>query len=90
LLRSEIKCEQVILKKVLINQCVKYGFNSFLGKCWISPTDNGLEVGASEDSRLFFNVTEFLSLDMNLSGTGGLVASSNSHIVGHEMTGKGT
>jgi len=75
---------------MLIHHFVEYWFNSFLGKCWISHTDDCLEIGASEDSRLFLDISEFLISDMNLSGTGGRVTGTNSDIIGHEMSRKGT
>lgn len=75
---------------MLVNHFVEYWFNSFLGKCWISHTDDGLEVWASEDSGLFLNISEFLGSDMNLSRTGGTITSADSNIISHEMSGKST
>lgn len=75
---------------MLVHHFVEDWFDSFLGESWISHTDNGLEVRSSENGGLFLDITEFLISNVNLSTAGGAVASSNSDIIGHEVSGKGT
>jgi hypothetical protein len=75
---------------MLVHHFVEDWLDSFLGKSWISHTDNGLEVGASENGGLFLDITEFLISNVNLSTASRTIASTNSDIIGHEMSRKGT
>ena len=75
---------------MLVHHFVEDWLDAFLGESWVSHTDDGLEVRASEDGRLLLDITEFLISNVNLSAAGRAVASSNSDIIGHKVSGKGT
>jgi hypothetical protein len=52
---------------MLLNHFVENWSNSSLGKSWVSKTNNGFEIRASENSVLLLDITELLIFDVNLS-----------------------
>jgi hypothetical protein len=51
----------------LVDHLIENWGDSFLGKSWVSHTDNSFEIASSEDGLLLLYVTEFLVLNMDLT-----------------------
>jgi len=67
LLGGEVESEHVSFQKLLVDHLIENWGDSFLGKSWISHTDNSFEIASSEDGLLLLYVTEFLVLNMDLT-----------------------
>jgi len=67
LLGSQIEREDIVFQQFLIHHFIENWSDTFLSKGWISHTNDGFKVVASEDSLLLLNITELLIFDENLT-----------------------
>lgn len=85
---GEVEGEHVTLQQLLVHHLIEHWSNSLLGKSWVGHTNNGFKVISSEDGLLLLNVTEFLVLNVDLSGGLSTIAGTESYIIGDEVTHK--
>lgn len=64
---GEVEGEEVVLEQVLTHHLVEDWSHSLLSEGWVSQTNDGLEVGASEDGPLLKHLTKLLVLDVDLA-----------------------
>lgn len=89
LLGGQVEGEDVLCQKLLANHLVEHWCNSFLGKSWVSHSNDSFEVLSGENSRLFLDISEFLVLNVDLTIRLS-IAGANSHVILDEVTSEGT
>jgi len=85
---GQVEWENIRLQKMLLDHFIKNWSNSSFSEGWISKTNNGFEIRASENSMLLLDITELLIFDVDLSTRLRTFAWPKSDIISDEMTSK--
>jgi hypothetical protein len=63
----QVESKHVARQKTLVYHLIENGSDTFLGKSWVSQTNDCVEVFTTKDAILFLDVSKLLLLDVNLA-----------------------